>query len=60
MVPAQAEATLSLRLAPGQDPQRMLARSTGLLRAALPPGAELELHEHARDARRCSIPDSPR
>ncbi len=45
VVPAQAEATLSLRLAPGQDPQRMLSTLTGLLRAALPPGAELELHD---------------
>ncbi len=44
VVPAHAQAMVSLRLAPGQDPQRMHEVLTGLLRAALPPGAELELH----------------
>jgi acetylornithine deacetylase/succinyl-diaminopimelate desuccinylase-like protein len=43
VVPAQARATLSLRLAPGQDPEQMQATLSGLLRAALPDGAELEL-----------------
>ena len=42
IVPGQARATLSLRLAPGQDPQRMHDVLVGLLRAALPQGAELE------------------
>jgi len=42
IVPAQAHATLSLRLAPGQDPRRMHAVLIGLLRAALPAGAALE------------------
>jgi len=44
VVPASARATLSLRLAPGQDPQLMSATLCELLRAALPAGAELELH----------------
>ena len=43
VVPAQAQATLSLRLAPGQDPERMHAKLVELLRAALPHGAELEI-----------------
>jgi acetylornithine deacetylase/succinyl-diaminopimelate desuccinylase-like protein len=42
IVPAQAHATLSLRLAPGQDPRRMHTVLIGLLRGALPPGAVLE------------------
>jgi acetylornithine deacetylase/succinyl-diaminopimelate desuccinylase-like protein len=44
VVPGEAAATLSLRLAPGQDPERMRGRLEELLRAALPEGAELELH----------------
>ena len=43
VVPARAQATVSLRLAPGQDPQRMHEQLSELLRAALPDGAELEL-----------------
>jgi acetylornithine deacetylase/succinyl-diaminopimelate desuccinylase-like protein len=42
IVPAQAHATLSMRLAPGQDPKHMRAVLIELLRAALPDGAELE------------------
>jgi acetylornithine deacetylase/succinyl-diaminopimelate desuccinylase-like protein len=42
IVPAQARATLSLRLAPGQDPRRMHEVLSGLLRSALPDGAVLE------------------
>jgi len=43
IVPATAEATLSLRLAPGQDPERMRAVMEGLLRARLPAGARLDI-----------------
>jgi acetylornithine deacetylase/succinyl-diaminopimelate desuccinylase-like protein len=43
VVPARAEATVSLRLAPGQDPERMRDTLTGLLRSVVPEGAELEL-----------------
>jgi acetylornithine deacetylase/succinyl-diaminopimelate desuccinylase-like protein len=46
VVPAQAEASLSLRLAPGQDPARMREVLEGLLREALPAGAELEVSSH--------------
>ncbi len=42
IVPAQARAVLSMRLAPRQDPERMRAVLEGLLRDALPDGAELE------------------
>ena len=43
VVPAQATASLSLRLAPGQDPRRMAQVLEERLRAALPDGAELEV-----------------
>jgi acetylornithine deacetylase/succinyl-diaminopimelate desuccinylase-like protein len=43
IVPGEARATISLRLAPGQDPARMYEVLTGLLRSALPEGAELEV-----------------
>jgi acetylornithine deacetylase/succinyl-diaminopimelate desuccinylase-like protein len=46
VVPAHAQATLSLRLAPGQDPERLRDSLAELLRAALPDGAELELKAH--------------
>jgi acetylornithine deacetylase/succinyl-diaminopimelate desuccinylase-like protein len=46
VVPAHARASLSLRLAPGQDPEQMHAALTELLRAALPDGAELQLSAH--------------
>ena len=42
VVPATARATLSLRLAPGQDPEAMRSELERLLRAGLPDGAELE------------------
>ena len=42
IVPGEARATLSMRLAPGQDAERMHGVLVGLLRAALPEGAELE------------------
>ena len=48
VVPAQAEATISLRLAPGQRPERMREVLEALLRAALPEGAELQIEaEHS-------------
>lgn len=43
IVPATAEATLSLRLAPGQDPERMQTVMEQLLRGRLPAGAQLDL-----------------
>jgi acetylornithine deacetylase/succinyl-diaminopimelate desuccinylase-like protein len=43
VVPARAEATISMRLAPGQDPELMRDTLIELMRSALPHGAELEL-----------------
>jgi acetylornithine deacetylase/succinyl-diaminopimelate desuccinylase-like protein len=47
IVPGEARATLSLRLAPGQDPERMREVLIELLRSALPDGAELLIDHSA-------------
>jgi acetylornithine deacetylase/succinyl-diaminopimelate desuccinylase-like protein len=41
-----ARATLSMRLAPGQDPDAMYDTLVGLLRGALPEGAQLDISSH--------------
>jgi acetylornithine deacetylase/succinyl-diaminopimelate desuccinylase-like protein len=46
IVPPVARATISMRLAPGQDPDAMYEVLVGLLRAALPDGAELDVSSH--------------
>ncbi len=46
VVPAEAQASLSLRLAPGQDPAHMQDVLESLLRQTLPEGAELEVSSH--------------
>jgi len=46
VVPGTARASVSLRLAPGQDPHRMAAVMESLMRATLPSGAELEVATH--------------
>jgi acetylornithine deacetylase/succinyl-diaminopimelate desuccinylase-like protein len=43
VLPVEAEANLSIRLAPGQDVETIAAAVETLLRAAAPEGAELEL-----------------
>lgn len=45
IVPGAAEATLSLRLAPGQDAVRMAAVFDGILRDAAPAGADVEIDD---------------
>ena len=50
VVPASAEAAVSLRLAPGQDPAAMRATLEALLRDALPAGAELEIEAESTAA----------
>ncbi|HTI34994.1 MAG TPA: M20/M25/M40 family metallo-hydrolase [Miltoncostaea sp.] len=45
IVPSEATAMLSLRLAPGQDGDAMAAVLDDLLRAAAPPGAELTIED---------------
>jgi acetylornithine deacetylase/succinyl-diaminopimelate desuccinylase-like protein len=46
VIPAVAHATVSQRLAPGQDAPGALAVLERLLREAAPPGAEVELSSH--------------
>jgi acetylornithine deacetylase/succinyl-diaminopimelate desuccinylase-like protein len=45
IIPAEAYATLSLRLAPGQDPEILGPALDGLLRGAAPAGAEVEIED---------------
>lgn len=45
VIPAVASATLSLRVAPGQDAAALGAELNRLLRAAVPEGAEIEIEE---------------
>jgi acetylornithine deacetylase/succinyl-diaminopimelate desuccinylase-like protein len=49
VVPATARATISLRLAPRQHPGEMAAVLEGLLRAAVPDGAEVEIAMHTAE-----------
>ena len=63
IVPPVARCDLSVRLAPGQDPQEIAAALEALLRGALPEGAELELRpgsprprSSTPPARRCGSP----
>ena len=46
IVPASASASISMRLAPRQDPGEMAAQMERLLRAAAPPDVEIELSSH--------------
>lgn len=46
IVPPLARATISMRLAPGQDPEAMYETLVRLLRAKLPDGAELSVSSH--------------
>src|SRR4029077_4561277 len=43
VLPVEAHANLSIRLAPGQDPERIAPEVERLLREAAPQGAELEI-----------------
>jgi len=43
VLPVEARANVSMRLAPGQDPETVRASFERLVRAALPEGAELEI-----------------
>jgi acetylornithine deacetylase/succinyl-diaminopimelate desuccinylase-like protein len=44
-IPSEAHATLSLRLAPGQDADAVAATLDGLIQAAAMPGAEVEIED---------------
>ena len=53
VVPASARATLSMRLAPGQEASEMAAILERLLRSAVPEGAEVELALEAHQPALC-------
>jgi acetylornithine deacetylase/succinyl-diaminopimelate desuccinylase-like protein len=59
VLPSVASANASIRLAPGQDPQRIASAFERLLRAAAPPGAELELDAGVPAPAGVVPPDSP-
>ena len=59
VVPAVARATLSQRLAPGQDPATITATLERLLRDALPAGAELAFGAPQASAPALFAPDEP-
>lgn len=59
IVPAQASAMLSLRLAPGQNPDALAATLDRLLRDAAPAGAELEIDDLGVASPAAIDPDHP-
>ncbi len=59
VLPVQAEANLSIRLAPGQDVEEIAAALERLLREAVPDGAELELQRLSSAAAGLVPPDAP-
>jgi acetylornithine deacetylase/succinyl-diaminopimelate desuccinylase-like protein len=59
VLPVEAHANVSIRLAPGQDPDDIAAEFERLLRDAAPEGAELELERLAASPPGLVDPDSP-
>jgi acetylornithine deacetylase/succinyl-diaminopimelate desuccinylase-like protein len=59
VLPVEAVANVSVRLAPGQDPETVSAAFERLLREAVPPGAELLLERWAATPPGLIPPDSP-
>jgi acetylornithine deacetylase/succinyl-diaminopimelate desuccinylase-like protein len=59
VLPVEAEANVSVRLAPGQDVDAIAAAVERLLREALPPGAELELERPSSSPAGLVPADSP-
>ena len=59
VLPVEAEANLSIRLAPGQDVQTIAAALERLLREAAPDGAELELTQLASSPPGLVPPEAP-
>ena len=58
-IPAEAVATLSLRLAPGQEPEAVGRELDALMRDALPAGADLEITHHGAAAPAVMDPEHP-
>jgi acetylornithine deacetylase/succinyl-diaminopimelate desuccinylase-like protein len=59
VLPATAEANLSIRLAPGQDVDRIFAALDGFLREATPEGADLEVTKLAANRPGLVRPEEP-
>jgi acetylornithine deacetylase/succinyl-diaminopimelate desuccinylase-like protein len=59
VLPVHAIANVSIRLAPGQDPDRIAAELERLLRAAAPAGASLELERWSSAPPGLVSPDAP-
>jgi acetylornithine deacetylase/succinyl-diaminopimelate desuccinylase-like protein len=59
VLPAEAHANLSIRLAPGQDPERIAAEAERLMREAAPEGAELEITRLSSSPSGLVDPESP-
>ncbi len=59
VIPAVAEANLSMRLVAGQDPDAMFAEIQRLLKEAAPTGAEIEIERMASGRPGLVEPDSP-
>jgi len=58
VLPVAAAANVSIRLAPGQDPQRIAETAERLLREALPAGADLDVRHWAASAPGLVPPDA--
>lgn len=59
VLPVEAEANVSIRLAPGQDPDVIIPEFERLLREAAPDGAEVEITRMAASPPGLVPPDSP-
>jgi acetylornithine deacetylase/succinyl-diaminopimelate desuccinylase-like protein len=59
VIPVRADANLSIRLAPGQDPDEIAREVDRLLHAAAPAGAELEVELLSSAAPALIPPDAP-
>src|SRR5581483_296983 len=59
VIPVEAVANVSLRLAPGQDVEEISAALERLLRDAAPPGSELSIERWAASPPGLVPPDSP-
>lgn len=58
IIPAQAEASFSIRVVPGQDAHAVAERCVELMRAAAPPRAELEIDVRSAVGASMTDPDS--
>ena len=59
VLPVEAEANVSIRLAPGQDPATIATTFERLLREAVPAGAEVEIRQLSSAPPGLISPDSP-